>query len=111
MMARGPRGMGPEREDGLVQFLVMSRRRVEEFETADFDKVLPAESERVRELYAAGTVRQVWLRGDLAGACLLVEGEDQASVEAMVATLPMAASGLSEFTVIPLGPYRGFGPR
>lgn len=94
-----------------MQFLVMSRRRVEDFAASEFEKLLPPEAERVRELYAEGTVRQIWQRGDVAGACLIVEAADEAAVEATVATLPMASSGLSEFTVIPLGPYRGFGPR
>jgi hypothetical protein len=41
------------------------------------------------------------------GACFLVEAPDLATVGA----LPMASAGLSEFTVLPLKPYRGFGPR
>lgn len=93
-----------------MQFLVLSRRRVEQFADADFEAVLPAETDRVRELYADGVVRQIWLRGDLAGAAFTVEADDEDAARAVVDGLPMAASGLSEFTVIPLRPYRGFAP-
>jgi hypothetical protein len=94
-----------------MQFMVFSRRRTEEYGEADFDAVIPAETERVRQLYADGVVRQIWLRGDLPGACFLIEAPDEPTARATVDDLPMARSGLSEFTVVPLSPYRGFGPR
>ncbi len=93
-----------------MQFLVMSRRRVEQYSDEDFSAVLPKETEAVRALYADGIVRQIWLRGDVAGAAFLVEAEDAVTAQATVDALPMASSGLSEFTLIPLSPYRGFGP-
>ncbi|MBF6243883.1 hypothetical protein IU471_09850 [Nocardia elegans] len=92
-----------------MQFMVLSRRRTESFTDADFEKVLPAETDRVRKLYLDGVVRQIWLRGDIAGACFTIEAADAEEANAIVAELPMAAAGVSEFTVIPLSPYRGFG--
>lgn len=94
-----------------MQFFVISRRRTEAFGEEDFEKVIPLETERVRKLYADGVVRQIWLRGDLPGACFVVEAASLDDAQAVVAALPMATSGLSEFEVIPLQPYRGFGPR
>lgn len=94
-----------------MQFLVMSRRRTDEFGEDDFAKVIPLETERVRALYAEGVVRQIWLREDLPGACFVVEADSLEGAQAVVDELPMAASGLSAFEVIPLRPYRGFGPR
>lgn len=91
--------------------MVLSRRRTEQFDEPDFERVIPAETEKVRTLYAAGIVRQIWLRGDLGGACFIIEAEDEADAHGIVAGLPMSAEGLSQFTVIPLLPYRGFGPR
>ncbi len=91
--------------------MVLSRRRTEQFDEPEFERAIPAESEKVRTLYAAGIVRQAWLRGDVGGACFIVEAEDEADARGVVRGLPMAAAGLSEFTVIPLLPYRGFGPR
>jgi hypothetical protein len=91
--------------------MVLSRRRTEDFQETDFEAVLPEEGEKVRTLYAAGIVRQAWLRGDSGGACFLVEAEDETDARGIVRSLPLAVRGLSEFTVIPLLPYRGFGPR
>ncbi|MCC3317034.1 hypothetical protein [Nocardia africana] len=92
-----------------MQFMVLSRRRTETFTEADFEAVLPAETDHVRRLYLDGVVRQIWLRGDVAGACFTIEAADAEQANAIVAQLPMAAAGVSEFTVIPLSPYRGFG--
>lgn len=94
----------------MSQFLVLSRRRTESYVDADFDALIPAETQRVRELYAAGVVRQIWLRGDVPGAAFLVEADTEQEARGAVDALPMATSGLSEFTVLPLSPYRGFGP-
>lgn len=91
-----------------MQFLVLSRRRTEQFTDADFDAVIPAETQRVRELYAQQVVRQIWLRGDQPGAAFVVEAADAAEAQRTVDALPMAAAGLSEFQLIPLAPYRGF---
>ncbi|QNK80506.1 hypothetical protein H7F38_20405 [Nakamurella sp. PAMC28650] len=93
-----------------MQFMVLSRRRTESFSAEDFEKIIPSETARVRQLYADGVVRQIWLRGDTAGACFVVEAVDPAAAQLTVDELPMARSGLSEFTIIPLTPYRGFGP-
>ncbi|WP_354526967.1 muconolactone Delta-isomerase family protein [Nakamurella sp. UYEF19] len=90
--------------------MVLSRRLAESFPPEEFDKIIPAETARVRQLYADGVVRQIWLRGDAAGACFLIEAADLEVAQQTVDELPMARSGLSEFTVIPLTPYRGFGP-
>jgi muconolactone delta-isomerase len=94
-----------------VQFMVLSARRTEQFADADFDRVIPEETEQVRMLYVQGVVRQIWLRDDRPGACFLVEAADVDEARHVVDALPMASCGLSEFTVIPLSPYRGFGPR
>jgi muconolactone delta-isomerase len=93
-----------------MQFMVLSSRHTEQYQQADFDAAIPAETQRVRQLYADGVLRQIWLRGDIPGACFLIEAPDEHTARSTVSTLPMARSGLSEFTVIPLRPYGGFGP-
>ncbi|MGB2719157.1 MAG: hypothetical protein WBG53_22380 [Rhodococcus sp. (in: high G+C Gram-positive bacteria)] len=93
-----------------MQFLVLSRRRVEQYSDEDFAAVLPNETDAVRTLYADGVVRQIWLRGDVAGAAFVIEAESASDAQSTIDALPMASSGLSEFTLIPLAPYRGFGP-
>lgn len=94
-----------------MQFLVLSQRRLDDFTPEQFDAVIPAETDVVRNLYADGILRSIWLRDDLPGAAFILESADLAEARSTVAALPMAAGGLSTFTVIPLQPYRGFGPR
>ncbi len=93
-----------------MQFLVINRRRTEQYDDAEFERVIPAETDRVRVLYAAGIIRQAWLRGDVSGACFILEAVDEADARGVASHLPLATEDLSDFTVIPLLPYRGFGP-
>jgi muconolactone delta-isomerase len=96
-----------------MQFLSLSRRRVAEFGEAAFTPELAAaEAERVRTLYSDGILRQVWRRGDLAGAAILWEAADEAKVRAALESLPIFQAGMLEIvSVVPLHPYPGFGPR
>jgi muconolactone delta-isomerase len=90
--------------------MVITQRYSAQFSDDDFAAVLPQETETVRELYAAGALRQIWLREDTRGACFLLEAESPHDAEAVVATLPLAQKEMSEFQIIPLRPYGGFGP-
>jgi len=94
-----------------MQFLSISRRRVELGPEAFTSELGARETARVRELYAAGVLRQIWKRGDLPGASILWEATSQADVEAAIASLPIFQAGLLEVVaLIPLQPYPGFGP-
>ena len=95
-----------------MQFMTVSRRVVETYADADFVPYLEQEAERARALYAEGFIRQIWHRGDVGGACLLVEADGEEAVRATLATLPLVAAGMLEIVaVVPLRPYAGFGPR
>jgi muconolactone delta-isomerase len=95
-----------------MQFLVLSRRRVEQFPDADFAAMAEEESQRVRTLYAEGVIRQIWRRGDMPGACILLEADSEETARSVWATLPMAEAGMLELVlVMSLQPYPGFGPR
>ncbi|HXB72007.1 MAG TPA: muconolactone Delta-isomerase family protein [Candidatus Acidoferrales bacterium] len=95
-----------------MQFLTLSRRRTEAFTDAQFAPFAEAESQRVRSLYAEGIIRQIWQRGDMPGACILFEAASEGEVRNALATLPLMQAGMLELLwVIPLQPYRGFGPR
>ena len=95
-----------------MQFLTLARRRSEAFSDAEFAPYLEAEAQRARFLYAEGVIRQIWQRGDMPGACILFEATSEEEVRAALATLPMMQAGMLELLwVIPLKPYRGFGPR
>jgi muconolactone delta-isomerase len=67
-----------------------------------------AEARRAWELYAAGTLRQVWFRADRPNGVLLLEVPDLAEARAVVDSLPLVAAGLIDFDLVPLRPYPGF---
>ena len=95
-----------------MQYFVLLRRKSEQFSDAEFASRIDAEVEQARALYAEGFVRQIWHRGDVAGACLLIEAGDEAAVRAGLQRLPLVAAGMLEIAeFVPLLPYRGFGPR
>ncbi|MFC5861305.1 muconolactone Delta-isomerase family protein [Acidicapsa dinghuensis] len=94
-----------------MQFVSISRRRVDAFPPEAFTSELgQRETARVRELYAAGILRQVWKRGDVPGACILWEAASEQEVRDAIASLPIFAAGMLEVaTLVPLEPYPGFG--
>ena len=96
-----------------MQFLVLTERLTEKFPEAEWTpERIAAEGARVRELYAAGVVRQIWRRKDRPGAALVIEAPDQAGVEEAINSLPLAQLGMIWFPVITaLEPYPAFGPR
>jgi len=95
-----------------MQFLTLSRRRTDAFPAEAFTAELAAhESHRVKELYAAGLLRQIWLRGDLPGASILWEAASESEVRDALGSLPVFKAGMLEIVAfIPLQPYPGFAP-
>ena len=95
-----------------MQFLSISRRRTDAFPPEAFTAALTGnESQRVRELYLAGLIRQVWRRGDTPGAAILWEAANEAEVREALASLPLNQAGMLEIQfVAALEPYPGFGP-
>jgi len=90
-----------------MQFLTLSRRRVDAFPPEAFTpELLAREGQHVRELHAAGTLQQIWLRGDLPGAAIVWEAESAEDVRAAIATLPLFQAGMLEVVAfVPLNPY------
>ncbi len=95
-----------------MQFLTLSRRRVDAFPPEAFTKELMArETLRAKELYASGLLRQIWKRGDIPGAAILWEAGGEAEVRAALDSLPIFQAGMLEIlAIVPLEPYPGFGP-
>jgi len=95
-----------------MQFLSISRRLTDKFPLEAFTpELVAAETARVRELYAAGILRQVWKRGDTPGACLLWEAAFLDEVRSAIESLPLYQAGMLELVaLIPLAPYPGFCP-
>lgn len=94
-----------------MQFLSLSRRRTEKFTDADFAARVEEEIQQARMLYAEGVIRQIWHRGDVGGACILVEADSEAHARELLDRLPLVQTGMLEVTLIPLKPYAGFVPR
>ena len=94
-----------------MQFLALCRRRTETFADADFATLIDDEIQRARALYVDGFIRQIWHRGDIPGACILVESDSEEHAREVLETLPLVEAGMLEITIIPLKPYAGFGPR
>lgn len=96
-----------------MQFLVLTRRKMDLFPAEVWTpELLAKESQRVRELYAEGTVRNIWRRKDMPGSTILFEAATEDEVRAAMASLPLARQGMLEIVVLTeLEPYPGFGPR
>jgi len=94
-------------------FMVLTRRHNEAFSDSDYTpERLDAEAEAVRRLYMTGVVSQIWHRGDTGGACLLMQGSSGDQIRSALHSLPLFAAGMQEaVSIVPLLPYRGFGPR
>ena len=94
-----------------MQFLSLSRRRIDAFPPEAFTPELMArETQRVKELYASGLLRQIWRRGDIPGAAILWEAASEVEVRAALDSLPIAQAGMLEIlALVPLAPYPGFG--
>ena len=96
-----------------MQFLSVSRRRLDTFPPETWTpELLEAESQRVREMYIAGSLRSIWRRKDMPGAVMLLEAADESEARALVESLPLAKLGMLEFVVVTqLDSYPGFAPR
>ncbi len=95
-----------------MQFFTISRRRTDTFSPEAFTpELLAAEGRRVRELYAAGILRQIWKRGDAPGAAIVWEAASEEELRAAMGSLPLAQAGMLEIVAfVPLQPYPAFGP-
>jgi muconolactone delta-isomerase len=75
-------------------------------------ELLAKESQRVRELYSEGILRNIWRRKDMPGSAILFEATTEDEVRAAMASLPLAKLGMLEIAALTeLEPYPGFGPR
>lgn len=96
-----------------MQFLVLTRRKMDLFPAEAWtSELLAKESQRVRELYSEGILRNIWRRKDMPGSAILFEATTEDEVRAAMASLPLAKLGMLEIAALTeLEPYPGFGPR
>ena len=95
-----------------MQFMILFTRDPERPPTPTPADLRDAEFEAIRGLYAEGSIRQIWLRGDVAGACAIVEASSEAEAANRINVLPLVRAGvLRPPLIVPLKPYAGFAPR
>lgn len=92
-----------------MQFLTLTRRRLDAFPAEAFTpELIAAEQKRARELYGSGMARQIWKRSDLAGSAILWEASSEAEVREAIENLPLYQRGMLEVVaLVPLEPYPG----
>ena len=73
-----------------------------------FQPLLKAEARRVWELQQAGILREIYFRQDQSTAVLVLECENVAEAQKILASMPLVLAGLITFETIPLVPYPGF---
>src|SRR5262249_19641679 len=72
-----------------MQFMTLFTRRPDKTGTPAPAELREAEFEKVRSLYTDGLVRQIWLRGDAGGACMIVEAASIDEVVEKLGALPL----------------------
>ena len=95
----------------MAKFIALLKRDTERFTDADFAPLLDPEAEAARTLYSEGIARAVYGRGDVPGAVIELEAGSADEARAALMRLPFLAKGMLTLELIPVGPYRGFGPR
>jgi muconolactone delta-isomerase len=67
--------------------------------TGDPTPYIDAEAERTTELVRSGKIERMLLKADWSGAILLLSVDDREEAQALVDSLPIAANGLTDFTL------------
>jgi muconolactone delta-isomerase len=94
-----------------MQYFSLSRRCIDAFPPEAFTALTARETQRIKELYTEGILRQIWRRADIPGAAILWEAASEAEVRAALDSLPIAQAGMLEIiALVPLAPYPGFSP-
>jgi hypothetical protein len=89
----------------MVKVLAIGRAR-SGVEWKDIAPYVGEEARHVWKLYESDRVREFYLRADeRPGVVLVLECDDLAEAERVVAALPVLEAGLLDFEVIPLRPY------
>lgn len=68
--------------------------------TGDPAPYIAAEAQAIDSLIEEGVVERVLLKADFSGAVLLLNAPDEATAQATVDALPIAAHGLTRFTLV-----------
>ena len=83
-------------------------KEVDGTKSEDFKLHLPAEAERVWELYQADIIREIYFDKLSHNAVLILECNNETEAQEVLATLPLVKEKLITFEILPLIPYAGF---
>lgn len=67
--------------------------------TKDISPYIEAETRRVEELRAAGTITDIWLKADYSGAVAVLDCADEAEATAALQTLPVVKNEATAFAL------------
>lgn len=90
-----------------MKFLAIERD-IPDVKAEQFQPFLKAEAQQAWELYQAGTLRELYFRGDCSEAVLILECTSLTEAQLALASLPLVKAGLIIFDLFPLVPYPGF---
>lgn len=89
-----------------MEYLLLTRRDRIHFTDQEAAALFPAEAAVVAELKQAGVLKAIWSRDDVAGACLLIEANDETAVQRELQRLPLFKAGMLAIEkLVPLKPY------
>jgi hypothetical protein len=91
-----------------MKFLAITRRRIESFAESELAEALVPEAEAARAAYARGDFREIYSRGDVPGAVIVLEAPDTEGAWHLIEALPLFQRGMMDAELIPLNAYRGF---
>jgi hypothetical protein len=95
-----------------MEYMILFTLHPDKAETPVPAELREEEFQKVRGLYTDGLVRQIWLRGDVRGACMIVEATSTDEATEKLNALPLVRTGfLQPPMIVPLKPYLGFAPR
>lgn len=94
----------------MAEFLVITNRNYDDYSIDDFNGHLGGEVHHAQKLYEQRWFRSIWTRGDGKGVVILMEASTAEEARDVWRTLPLAAKGMIEATIIPLVAYHGFCP-
>jgi len=89
-----------------MKVIVIATRK-EDAKPEDFAPHLEAEVKHALGMYRDEVVREIYSRADGKGAIVVLECDDIAHAERLMAGLPLAAVGLLSFEFYGTKPYRG----
>ena len=89
-----------------MKVIVIATRK-QDAKPEEFAPHLEAEVKHALRMYRDGVVREIYSRADGKGAIVVLECNDVAHAEQLMAGLPLAAAGLLSFDFYATKPYRG----